>query len=246
MQNIGVCWSAFSRVSWLQVWKQMHLWPSLPISTCWWWEVTSARGRGKKVLKEQLQFWREKGPRLCISKLRSNEFYSMESCRIGRLDASAGHTMKFSGRNWYDTKIREGKGQSGGIVQKGEPHERHPCASSFEERTPEETSRREDCASKAAWNLARKVYKLKAEDKATFCSPVEKKPPGPVSRNTEDRMFVVNSGASKHMLSKRDLSSDVMDTLRRSRNPITVLTATGENAKYTRKHKFLFMISICS
>ena len=31
-----------------------------------------------------------------------------------------------------------------------------------------------------------------------------------------------------HMLSKRDLSSDKMDTSRRSRNPITVLTATGE------------------
>ena len=45
---------------------------------------------------------------------------------------------------------------------------------------------------------------------------------------TEDRMFVVDSGASMQMLSKRDLSSDIKDTLRRSRTPTTVLTATAE------------------
>ena len=41
-------------------------------------------------------------------------------------------------------------------------------------------------------------------------------------------MFVVDSGASMHMLSKKDPSSDEMDTLRRSRNPTTVVTANGE------------------
>ena len=49
-----------------------------------------------------------------------------------------------------------------------------------------------------------------------------------ISKNPEDRMFVVDSGASMHMLSKKDLSSDEMDTLRRSRNPTTVVTANGE------------------
>ena len=50
----------------------------------------------------------------------------------------------------------------------------------------------------------------------------------PVSKNTEERMFVVDSGASMHMLSKKDLSSDEMDTLQRSRTPTTVVTANGE------------------
>ena len=50
-----------------------------------------------------------------------------------------------------------------------------------------------------------KIYKLKAEDKATFYSLVETKS----ARNTEDRMFVVDSGASMHKLSKRDWSSAV-------------------------------------
>ena len=49
-----------------------------------------------------------------------------------------------------------------------------------------------------------------------------------VSKNMEERMFVVDSGASMHMLSKKDLSADEMDTLRRSRTPTTVGTANGE------------------
>ena len=46
--------------------------------------------------------------------------------------------------------------------------------------------------------------KLKAEDKATCYSPVEIKAPVPVSKNTEERMLVVDSGASMHMLRKKD------------------------------------------
>ena len=147
-----------------------------------------------------------------------------------RLNASAGHALKFSGRTWYEVQNRERKGPSRGVIQKGEPHERNLCAPKFEERTPEETSRQEEYARKAAWNLARKYIKLKAEDKATFYSPVEIKAPVPVSKNTEERMFVVDSGASMHMLSKKDLSSDEMDTLRRSRNTTTVVTANGGSA----------------
>ena len=77
-------------------------------------------------------------------------------------------------------------------------------------------------------NFARKIYKFKAEDKATFYSLVEIKAPVLVSKNSEERLFVVDSGASMHMLSRRDLSSDEMDTLRRSRNPTTEVTANGE------------------
>ena len=55
--------------------------------------------------------------------------------------------------------------------------------------------------------LARKIHKLK-EDKASFYSLVEIKAPVLVSKNTEESMFVVDSGASMHMLSKKDSSSD--------------------------------------
>ena len=81
----------------------------------------------------------------------------------------------------------------------------------------EHLRKRHDKKSTPAKNLARKIYKLKAEDKATFYSLVKIKAPVLASKNTEERMFVVDSGASMHMLSKKDLSSDEMDTLRRSR-----------------------------
>ena len=120
-------------------------------------------------------------------------------------------------RNWK--KIGKRRGQSGGIIRKGEPHERNPCAPDFEEQTPEETSQQADCSSKAAWNLARKIFKHKAEDKATFYSPVKIKAPVLVSKNTEERMFVVDSGASMHNAEQGYLSSDTMDTLRNVQKP---------------------------
>ena len=50
----------------------------------------------------------------------------------------------------------------------------------------------------------------------------------PTSKNPEEREFVVDSGASMHMLSKKDLSSEELETLRRSRTSTTVVTANGE------------------
>ena len=58
-------------------------------------------------------------------------------------------------------------------------------------------------------------------------------------------MFAVDSGASLHMLSKKDLSSDEMDSLRWSKNHTTVVTANGE-CKQTRKHKKMITILIYS
>ena len=71
--------------------------------------------------------------------------------------------MKFSGCTWHKTKIRDRKGQSGGIIQKGGPHERNPCAPSFE--APLTTSR---LYQQSSVEFGEKIYKLKAEDKATF------------------------------------------------------------------------------
>ena len=76
--------------------------------------------------------------------------------------------------------------------------------------------------------FGKRYISSKANDKAKFYSPVDTIAQGLVSKSTEDRMFVVDSGASMHMLSKKDLSSDEMDTLRRSRNSTTVVTAKSE------------------
>ena len=44
----------------------------------------------------------------------------------------------------------------------------------------------------------------------------------------EEREFVVDSGASMHIVRKKDLNSAVLETMRISKNPKTVTTANGE------------------
>ena len=151
---------------------------------------------------------------MCTSKFRSKEFYSAESW-ANEIERFGGTHHKILRTHLVRNSILgKKKGHLETLSKTGAPHERNPCAPKFEERTPEETSRQEVRARKAAWDLARNIFQLKADDKATFYSPVEIKAPAPVSKNTEERMFVVDPGASMHMLSKKDLSSDEMDTLR--------------------------------
>ena len=52
--------------------------------------------------------------------------------------------------------------------------------------------------------------------------------PAPSTLKLEEREFVVDSGASMHMISKKDLNSAELDTLTTSRSPTTVITANGE------------------
>ena len=52
--------------------------------------------------------------------------------------------------------------------------------------------------------------------------------PAPSSTNPEERQFVIDSGASMHMPSKKDWSSGELDTLKRSRAHMTAVTANGE------------------
>ena len=98
-----------------------------------------------------------------------------------------------------------------------ENHERNPCAPRFERRAQDETLHQDAPA----------VFKN--TDNATFYSPIETRAtPAPTSKSPEERELVVDSGASMHMLSTKDLSSDEIETLRRSRNTTTVVTAKGE------------------
>ena len=97
------------------------------------------------------------------------------------------------------------KGPSRGIIQKCAPHERSPCAPKFGERSNEETLHQEGCARKEAWDLAKNVYKLENSDKTTFCTPIEAKiMPALTSKRPEEREFVDDSGATIHMMSKKN------------------------------------------
>ena len=74
-----------------------------------------------------------------------------------------------------------------------------------------------------------KHIKAQEKDKASFHSPSEEWVlPVASTKEPEEREFVVDSGASMHMVSKKDLNSAELETMRISRSPTTVMTANGE------------------
>ena len=92
------------------------------------------------------------------------------------------------------------------------PHQRSPHAVKFEDRSQEETERQERCARSKAWNFAKNIYKFKEKDKASFHSPAEEWVlPAASTKEPEEREFVVDSGASMHMVSRKDLNCRIGD-----------------------------------
>ena len=72
------------------------------------------------------------------------------------------------------------------------------------------------------------VLIFEEHERATFFSPSENRCLPASNLNPEEREFVVDSGASMHMISKKDLNSAEMDTLTKSCSPTIVITANGE------------------
>ena len=104
--------------------------------------------------------------------------------------------------------IRESEGPSLGIICPTDPCERCPYAPKFEDGSQEETERQGRCARGDTWRLANSILKLNEKDKATFFltyrglvipSTIRKK-------KKRRKKIVVDSWASMHMLSRRDLS----------------------------------------
>ena len=111
--------------------------------------------------------------------------------------------VKFTKAIARHAKIRD-QNPSLGMICPSEPHQRSPNAPKFEDRSQEETEWQEQGAREAAWKLAKSVLKLKEKDEATFFSPSENWClPAPSNLKPEEREFVVDSGASIHVISKR-------------------------------------------
>ena len=72
------------------------------------------------------------------------------------------------------------------------------------------------------------MLKLKEHERATFFSLSENRCLPESNLQLEEREFVVDSGASMHMISIKDLSDAEMDTLTKSCSPTIVITANGE------------------
>ena len=135
--------------------------------------------------------------------------------------------VKFMKATARHTKIRD-QNPSLGYICPGEPHQRSANTPKFENRSQEETERQEQGAREAAWRLAKSVLKLKEQERATFFSPSENRCLPASTLKPEEREFVVDSGASMHMISKKDLNDAEMDTLTKSCSPTIVITANGE------------------
>ena len=69
---------------------------------------------------------------------------------------------------------------------------------------------------------------LKEHERAIFFSPSENRCLPASTLKLEERDFVVDSRASMHLISKKDLSKADMDTLTKSGSPTIVITANGE------------------
>ena len=115
-----------------------------------------------------------------------------------------------------------------GMTCPGDPHQRNPNAPNFEDRSQEETEWQERCAREAAWKLAKHISKLKEKDKIAFFSPLENRCLPASTLKPEEREFVVHSGASMHMISKKDLNDAEMDTLTKSCSPTIVISANEQ------------------
>ena len=135
--------------------------------------------------------------------------------------------VKFTKATARHTKIRD-KHPSVGLICPGEPHQRSTNAPKFEDRSQEETVWQEQGAREAAWKLAKSVFKFKEKNRATFFSPSENRCLPASTLKLEEREFVVDSGASMHMISKEDLNDAEMDTFTKSCSPTIVITASGE------------------
>ena len=123
--------------------------------------------------------------------------------------------VKFKKAVARHTKIRD-QNPSLGYICPGEPHERSPNAPKFEDWSQEETEWQEQGAREAAWKLAKSVLKLKEHERAAFFSLSENRCLPASTLKPEERAFVVDSGASMHMISKKDLCNAEMDTLTKS------------------------------
>ena len=112
-----------------------------------------------------------------------------------------------------------------GMICPSEAHQRSHNAPKFEDRSQEVARAR---CPRRAWKLAKITPKLTEKDETTFFSSPENRCLPASTLKPEEREFVVDSGASMHMISKKDLSDDEMDTLTKSCSPTIVITTNGE------------------
>ena len=150
--------------------------------------------------------------------------------RKGTKSLGLKRSVQFSKGASRNENIRERRGPSQGVIRHTNfSCERCPLAPTHGDRSEEETLKQERCARKDAWKMAQGNLKLKEKRTKPHSSRlrmfgVNLRHP---ERNQREEI-VVDSGASIHMLSRKDLISAELETVRVSRTPATIITANGE------------------
>ena len=144
----------------------------------------------------------------------------MEPAKSTKILRKSSHTLKpircvrFTEGVLCHTNIRD-QNPSLGLICPYDPHQRNPKAQNVRIAL----RRRQSGKSKVP---------AKQRERATFFSPSENWCLLASNLKPEEREFVVDSGASMHMISKIDLNSAELETVATSRSPTTVITANGE------------------
>ena len=130
---------------------------------------------------------------LCISGHEADEVYSPEGHRHAESQSNVWNSQRLLRVTLkFETKICP-----------GEPHQRDPNAPKFEDRSQEETEWQEQGAREAAWKLVKSVFELKEQERAAFFSLLENMCLPASNLKPEEREFVVDSGASMHLISRK-------------------------------------------
>ena len=117
-----------------------------------------------------------------------------------------------------------------GMICPGDPHQRNPNAPKFRIGLKKKRKGKSDVPVKQRGSWPKIFLKLKEKYTTAFFSPSENwcLPAPSTIIKPEEREFVVDPGASMHMISKKDLNSADLETVTASRSPMTVITANGE------------------
>ena len=123
-----------------------------------------AQSRRKRVLKDQLLYWRKKSKLVVCVRIpirRSLIHGKLENIGIERISGTQREIL----RRHLAQNLKFGKEKSHleETSQSVSLIKRNPCAPRFEDRSQEETSRQESRARKAAWDLAKNIFKLKTK-----------------------------------------------------------------------------------
>ena len=118
---------------------------------------------------------------------------------------------------------------SQGVTQHSDPHERVATLPNLNTDLWKKTFETSTMRPQSRVEMANSIHKHKAKDKTTFHSLSEVRClPVPSSTKPEETDFVVDSGASMHMLTRKHLNSTDLDSVRVSGNPTTANTANGQ------------------